>query len=155
MTGPVFVDTNVLVYRHDASEPAKQARAEAWYQYVWRRRAGRLSFQVLQELYSTLTRKLTPRFDADDARTLVRDLTAWQPLAVDLALLERGWRLEARYSLSWWDALIVAAAQAGECRVLLTEDLQHGHRFGRVRVINPFASPERSPEELLAGTEAE
>ena len=155
MTGPVFVDTNVLVYRHDTSEPAKQARAEAWYQYVWRRRAGRLSFQVLQELYSTLTRKLAPRFDVDKARALVRDLAAWQPVAVDLALLERGWRLEDRYSLSWWDALIVSAAQASDCRVLLTEDLQHGQRFGRVRVIDPFASAERSPAELLASVKAD
>ena len=155
MTGPVFVDTNVLVYRHDASEPAKQARAEAWYQYVWHRRAGRLSFQVLQELYSTLTRKLAPRFDVAEARALVRDLAAWHPVAVDVDLLERGWRLEGRYSLSWWDALIVAAAQACECRVLLTEDLQDGQVFGTVRVVDPFASPERTPAELLAGTEVE
>ena len=150
MTEPVFVDTNVLVYRHDASEPAKQARAEDWYQYVWRRRAGRLSFQVLQELYSTLTRKLTPRFDVDRARALVRDLAAWQPVATDVALLERAWRLEARFSLSWWDALIIAAAQASECRVLLTEDLQAGRMFETVRVVDPFATPERTPAELLA-----
>lgn len=154
MTGPVFVDTNVLVYRHDASEPAKQARAEDWYQYVWRRRAGRLSYQVLQELYSTLTRKLKPRFDVDRARALVRGLAAWQPVATDVALLERAWRLEARFSLSWWDALIVAAAQASECRVLLTEDLQAGQMFETVRVVDPFATPERTPAELLAGMEA-
>jgi predicted nucleic acid-binding protein len=85
---------------------------------------------------------------------LVRDLTAWQPVAADLALLERAWRLEARYSLSWWDALIVAAAQAGGCRALLTEDLQHGQMFGAVGVIDPFASPERPPAELLAASEA-
>ena len=52
MTGPVFVDTNVLVYRADASDPTKQARADAWYRFLWRSRAGRLSFQILLELYS-------------------------------------------------------------------------------------------------------
>ena len=155
MTGPVFVDTNVLVYRHDTSEPAKQARAEDWYQYVWRRRAGRVSFQVLQELYSMLTRKLAPRFDVPGARALIRDLGAWQPVAADPALLERAWRLEDRFSLSWWDALIVAAAQASECRVLLTEDLQDRQVFETVRVIDPFATPERSPEELLASVTAD
>ena len=154
MTGPVFVDTNVLVYRHDDRDQAKQARAEAWYQFVWRLRLGRLSFQVLQELYSALTRKLIPKFDLHEARALVRDLAAWQPVAADLALLERAWRMQDRYSLSWWDALIVAAAQASDCRVLLTEDLQHGQRFGRVRVIDPFASPERTPAELLAASAA-
>ncbi len=154
MTAPVFVDTNVLVYRHDTTDPIKQARAEAWYEFVWRLRLGRLSYQVLQELYATLTRKLAPQFDVQEARAVVRDLTAWQPIAADLALLERAWRLESRYSLSWWDALIVAAAQAGGCRALLTEDLQHGQRFGAVRVVDPFASPDRSPADLLAAEEA-
>ena len=154
MTAPVFVDTNVLVYRHDTRDPVKQARAEAWYHFVWRLRLGRLSFQVLQELYSTLTRKLVPGFDLHEARALLRDLAAWQPVAADLALLERSWRLQDRYSLSWWDALIVAAAQASDCRVLLTEDLQHDKSFGRVRVIDPFASPERTPAELLAASDA-
>ena len=154
MTAPVFVDTNVLVYRHDSTDPVKQARAEAWCELVWRLRLGRISFQVLQELYATLTRKLVPQFDVQEARALVRDLTAWQPVAADLALLERAWRLEARYSLSWWDALIVAAAQAGGRRALLTEDLQHGQMLGAVRVIDPFASPERPPAELLATSKA-
>ena len=153
MTGPVFVDTNVLVYRHDSRDQAKQARAEAWYQHVWRQRLGRLSVQVLQELYSTLTRKLAPRFDVLEARSLVRDLAAWRPVVVDLNILERAWRLEVRYSLSWWDALIVAAAQARDCRVLLTEDLQHGQTFGTVQVIDPFESLEYSPAELLAAAE--
>ena len=150
MTGPVFVDTNVLVYRHDGADPVKQRRAEAWYQLVWRQRIGRLSFQVLQELYSTLTRRLAPQSEVLDARALVRDLAAWHPVAADLSLLEWAWSLEARFSLSWWDALIVAAAQASECRVLLTEDLPHRQMFGTVRVIDPFAAPERTPAELLA-----
>lgn len=153
MTGQVFVDTNVLVYRHDARDQAKQARAEAWYQLVWRLRLGRLSSQVLQELYSALTRKLVPAFDAHEARALVRDLAAWNPLAVDLPLLNGAWALQDRYSLSWWDALIVAAARSSDCRVLLTEDLQHGQTFGTLRVIDPFASPERTPADLLSRSE--
>ena len=80
----------------------------------------------------------------------MRDLAVWQPVAIDLAILERGWLLQNRYSLSWWDALIVAAAQSSGCSALLTEDLQNGQRFGGVRVIDPFASPARTPEEILA-----
>jgi len=66
------------------------------------------------------------------------------------------WFLQDRFSLSWWDALIVAAAQMCECEVLLTEDLQHGQVFDTVRVVDPFASPERTPEEVLTklGTSA-
>lgn len=154
MTVPVFVDTNVLVYRHDGSDPARQARAEDWIVHLVRGRSARISFQVLQELYSTLTRKLKPAFDAREAQGIVRDLAVWRPETVDLAILERGWLLQERYALSWWDALIVAAAQSCACRGLLTEDLQHGQSFGRVRVIDPFASPERTPGEILSALEA-
>ena len=150
MTAPVFVDTNVLVYRHDASNPAKQVRADDWLRVLVHERSGRLSFQVLQELYATLTRKLRPGIDAREAQEIVRDLTAWQPLAIDLAIIERAWRLQESYLLSWWDALIVAAAQSGDCRVLLTEDLQHGQVFGPVRVVDPFVLPNRTPAEILA-----
>ncbi|MDE0219339.1 MAG: PIN domain-containing protein [Spirochaetaceae bacterium] len=110
MTESVFVDTNVLVYRYDASDPVKQARADAWYLHLWRRRCGRLSFQVLQEMYATLTRKLKPGIARSKAQRIVRALQAWQPITVDLSVLERAWNLQERHSLSWWDALIVAAA---------------------------------------------
>ena len=149
MTGPVFVDTNVLVYRHDASEPSKQSRADAWIKSLARNRSGRLSFQVLQEFYSVVTRRARPPVAERQARSVVRDLMAWQPAAIDLATLERAWVVQDRHSVSWWDALIVAAAQQSECAVLLTEDMQPGQKFGAVRVIDPFASPDRSPAEVL------
>ena len=147
MNAPVFVDTNVLVYRQDGSDPTKQSRADDW---IARLRAARISFQVLQELYATLTRKLKPAFDAEEVQGIVRDLAVWRPVVVDLAILERGWLLQQRHSLSWWDALIVAAAQSCACPVLLTEDLQHGQIFGQVRVIDPFTSPDQTPEDVLA-----
>ena len=68
---------------------------------------------------------------------------------VDGAILRRAWLVEERYRLSWWDALIVAAAQASECPILLTEDLQHGQEFEGVRVVDPFATPERRPQEII------
>ena len=114
-----------------------------------RLRAARISFQVLQEFHATLTRKLKPAFDAGEAQGIVRDLVVWQPAVLDLAILERGWLLQERYSISWWDALIVAAAQSCACSALLTEDLQHDQMFGEVRIIDPFASPKRTPEEIL------
>ena len=77
-------------------------------------------------------------------------LATWRPIAVDLAMLNRAWALQDRFFVSWWDALIIAAAQTCECKVLLTEDLQHDQKFGAVRVVNPFASPDRPPEEILA-----
>ena len=149
MTGPVFVDTNVFVYLHNDSDPVKKFRADDWITCLVRRRAGRLSFQVLQELYSVLTRKVQPALAASRAQAIIRDLTSWQPIPADLAILERAWLIQGRHVLSWWDALIVAAAQACECKVLLTEDLQHDQMFGAVRTVDPFASLDQTPAEVL------
>ena len=149
MTGPVFVDTNVFVYLHDDSKPEKKQRADDWIALLVNRRAGRLSFQVLQELYAVLTRTVKETLPPATAQAIVRDLVAWRPTPIDLSILERAWALGQHYALSWWDSLIVAAAQRSRCKVVLTEDLQHGQVFGPVRVIDPFASPGRTPAELL------
>ena len=150
MTGPVFVDTNVLVYRHDNSDVAKQTRADAWHRFLWRQRLGRLSFQVLQELYATLKRGSGTALDAAAVRNIVMNYLQWQPIRIDAGVLRRAWVIEERFRLSWWDALIVAAAQAAECPILLTEDLQHGQDFNGVCVVDPFAAPKLSPQEVLA-----
>ena len=149
MIGPVFVDTNVFVYLHDDSEPEKKLRADDWIAFLVGHRSGRLSFQVLQEFYTILTRKLKLGFEEGEPQKIVRELASWQPIPIDLAVLEHAWLLEERYSLSWWDALIVAAAQTCECEVLLTEDLQHGQMFSAVRVVDPFKSLDRTPAEVL------
>ena len=149
MTAKVFVDTNVLVYSRDASEPSKQGRAMAWMSHLWGTRTGRLSFQVLQEFYSTVTQKLDPGLDVETARRDVRLFLSWQPIAVDARVIERAWHLQDRHSLSWWDALIIAAAHLTDCRYLLTEDLQADQRYGDIRVIDPF----RVSPEALEGNE--
>lgn len=148
MSALVFVDTNVFVYRHDRSDPAKQARAEEWITHLARSRTGRLSFQVLQELYVTLTGKARIGVAPSEAREIVQDLAVWQPVEINLRILERGWHIQDAHSVSWWDAVIVAAAQSLGCSILLTEDLQHGHAFGDVRVIDPFRSRELAPGEI-------
>jgi len=138
MTAPVFVDSNVLVYRFDLSEPEKQRRAERWLNDLWERKAGRLSTQVLQEAYVTLTRKLARPMAPSEARDALGALLSWEPLSVDGPIIEEAWRIEDRFRLSFWDALIVSAAKAGDCRYLLTEDLSHDQDLENLRVISPF-----------------
>jgi predicted nucleic acid-binding protein len=133
-----FVDTNVLVYARDTSEPDKQPRAAGWMEHLWRTRAGRTSVQVLNEYYVTVTRKLSPGLDQTTARNDVRDLGAWRPSVVEHATMAIAWDLEDRYSLSWWDSLVVASAMELGCDRLLTEDLQDGQQFDRLVVSNPF-----------------
>jgi predicted nucleic acid-binding protein len=142
MTAEVFVDSNVLVYARDASEPEKQEKALAWMERLWSPRAGRLSFQVLQEFYVTVTEKLKPGLSIAHARGDVRSLLAWHPIPIDGRVFETAWSIQDRFRLSWWDALIVSAAQIGGCHYLLSEDFQEGQKFGSLRVIHPFhASP--------------
>lgn len=140
MSDLVFVDTNVFVYRVDSRDPERQRRAEQWVRHLWRERSGRISHQVLRELYATVTRRLRPGMERDEARAMVRLLLAWNPTATTPEMLEVAWSLEERYSLSWWDALIVAAARLAGCRWLLSEDLQAGQELGSVTVVDPFAT---------------
>lgn len=134
----LFVDTNVLIYTRQAGEPVKQRLAQAWVDHAWREQSGRTSMQVLSEYYVNVTRKIDPARHPHDAWDDVEALMTWNPIPVDRALLEAGRGVEARYRLSWWDSLIVAAAQLQGCTLLLTEDLQDGATYGGVSVRSPF-----------------
>jgi predicted nucleic acid-binding protein len=136
MTAPIFVDTNVLIYAFDAANLKKQRAAALWRSELWKSHRGRISFQVLQEFYVNIAHKWPSA--REEARAEVRNLMAWHPVTLDAALLERSWRIEDRYKLSFWDATIVAAAKVASCRYLLTEDLQADQDLDGILVINPF-----------------
>lgn len=145
MTDPFFVDSNVLIYARDAGTPAKQARAAQWLEFLWRQRAGRMSTQILSEFYVTVTQKLRPGLARTEAREEVGQYLVWQPASVNTETIQRAWSIQDRFSVSWWDSLIVASAQGLGCRYLLTEDLTSGQRLDELEVINPF---ERLPEDI-------
>jgi len=138
MTAPLFADTNLLVYSRDARDAAKQARAAEWLDFLWHTRRGRLSRQVLQEYYVTVTRKLQPGLTVAEARADVRALFHWLSPIEPGVLVEAAWALQDRCSLSFWDSLIVGAAQTMGCGFVLTEDLPAGQDLEGVRVVNPF-----------------
>ncbi len=133
----VFVDTNVLLYAQDPRDAHKRERAEQWLAWCWQDRRARLSTQVLNELYANL-RRVAPRLPVDQARSLVRRYRAWNPWVVDQDTVDIAWSLQDRFSLSYWDALMLAAARQIGCKALLTEDLQHGQDIDGVRIVNPF-----------------
>jgi predicted nucleic acid-binding protein len=138
MTAKIIVDTNVLVYSRDSSEPHKQEQAMDWMTHLWNTQADKLSYQVLQEFYITVTAKLQPGLDQEDARKHVRSLLAWQPIVVNERVLENAWLVQDNHEISWWDALVVSTAQLSDCRYLLTEDLQEHQEFENLQVVNPF-----------------
>ena len=136
--GPVFIDTNILVYAHDPRDPSKQKVAQAVLRRLWQERSGVLSTQVLIQFYNTATRKMKPAMSKPDARAILTDYSTW--CSADTSPLQLVWAssLEERHSTSWWDALIIEAAMRSGAKTLLSEDLQHGRKFGEMTVRNPF-----------------
>ncbi|NJK93440.1 MAG: PIN domain-containing protein [Blastochloris sp.] len=140
MNDSIFVDTNILLYARDASEPSKQAIASARLEELWSTRTGRLSVQVLNEYFVNVTRKLDPGLSPEEAWDDIEALSAWEPLALNMTLLNRAYHTQSRYQLSWWDSLIVAAAEASECSRILSEDLSDHASYYGIVIENPFRS---------------
>lgn len=138
-----FVDSNIPLYYVDPTDPEKRARATDWLDYLWASGAGRLSWQVLHEFYWNAVRKM--RLANPDAQKIVEELSQWRPVDTSLGLIRQAWHWVDQAQLSYWDALIVSAAQRCDARYLLSEDLQDLRSFDGVRVVNPF---EHSPLEF-------
>lgn len=138
--GRTFVDTNVLLYAHDASETEKQPIARALLEVLWVDRSGVLSTQVLQEFYVVATRKFTPPMRRSEARELVALYATWSVVQVDVGLIVDAAALEERAQLSFWDALIVEAARRAGATRLVSEDLQDGRRIAGLVIDNPFGA---------------
>lgn len=149
MTARCFVDTNVWVYAVDADEPAKQAQARAVLQPSGDN-ALVLSAQVLGEFYVTVTRKFGRRVSEDAAWSMVERMRHLPVVPIDADLVAAAISGARAWQLSYWDALIIAAAAAAGCSRLLTEDLADGATYGGVRVENPFEKGWRVSEERAA-----
>jgi predicted nucleic acid-binding protein len=138
MSDRYFVDTNVLMYAHDSAAGEKHQRAKVLVEELWETRAGVVSTQVLQELAVSLRRKAKRPLDAKVTRDVVSDYLAWQVVVNGGDSILEALDLEAKYQISFWDALIVQAALVSGAEVLYSEDLSDGQAYGAVRVINPF-----------------
>ncbi len=138
MSDKYFVDTNILMYAHDTSAGDKHERAKALVEELWRDRAGVVSTQVLQELAVNLRRKAGNPLDAKATRDIVADYLTWQVVVNGGDSILEALELETRHQISFWDALVIQAAQSSGTRVLYSEDLSDGQLYGPVRVINPL-----------------
>lgn len=138
MSDRFFVDTNILMYAHDASAGDKHQRAKALVEELWRDRTGVVSTQVLQELTVNLRKKVRRPLDAKETRDIVTDYLTWQVIVNSGESILEAMDLESRYHVSFWDALIIQAAQVAGAEILYSEDLSDGQRYGTVRVKNPL-----------------
>lgn len=138
MSAIVFVDTNILVYAHDADAGEKRDRAIGKLRQLWEDDTGRLSVQVLQEFYVNVTRKLATCVARSTAREIVSAYGAWvrEPTTAETVL--RATDIAELVQISFWDALIVAAAEQVGAEQLLSEDLNDGQEIAGVRIVNPL-----------------
>lgn len=138
MTEKYFVDTNVLVYAHDRRAGFKHERARQLVERLWDSGQGVLSTQVLQELCINLRGKVNPPLPVDVIRGLIQDYMSWQIVVNTPTSVIQALDIEVRYEISFWDALILQAAESSGAAVVYSEDLSAGQKYGPVQVINPL-----------------
>jgi predicted nucleic acid-binding protein len=139
MADKYFVDTNILIYAHDRSAGAKHERARELIEKLWASGQGVMSTQVLQELCVNLRRKVARPPGADEIRRLVLDYMSWEVVVNTPAAVIQALEIETRYKTSFWDALILQAAEQSGAAILYSEDLAAKQSYGTVRVVNPLA----------------
>ena len=142
MNGPSeFVDTNILVYAHDTSPSvaAKHRAAADLLSRLWTERTGSLSTQVFGEFFTVATKRLASPLSTDEAYRIIEDYSAWTVYTLTSEDILSAIRIQQRYQLSFWDALILRSAQALGSLVLWSEDLNAGQEIHGVRILNPFA----------------
>ena len=139
MSDKHFVDTNVLVYAYDRSAGPGHERAQALLEELWNSGSGVLSTQVLQEFCVNLRRKAGQPLPADAVRRLIQDYSSWEIVVNTADSILQALDIEARYKISFWDALVLQAAESSGATLVYSEDLAGGQEYGSVRVVNPFA----------------
>jgi predicted nucleic acid-binding protein len=144
MSDKYFVDTNILVYAHDRSAGVKRQRAQALLLQLWDSGRGVLSTQVLQELCINLRRRAGNPLPVEEVRRVIREYSTWEVVTNTPESVLRALDIEIRYKTSFWDALILQAAEDAGASILYSEDLATGQRYGAIQVVNPLLDPAAS-----------
>lgn len=141
MTASLLVDTNILVYAYDRSEPAKQARALATLEGVLERGDGSLTTQILAEFFRAVTGRLSAPVPVADGLEAVEDILAsWQVLPVPPRAVGEAARGVRDHGLPFWDALVWASAKLAGIPLILTEDLPGAESIEGVAYGDPLAT---------------
>ena len=135
MSARVFVDTNVLVYVKDQTNPLKRKAAETWLAALSAKSAAVISLQSLREYYNVATKAKVGAVRAVIRREVMA-LHAWLPNDGGLDRLNEAWDIQDRYQLSFYDALLLASANAARCTHFLSEDLQDGLDVNGTRILS-------------------
>lgn len=135
-----FVDTNILVYAHDRAANWKRDRARLLIEQLWSGGNGVLSTQVLQEFCVNLMRKAANPTAMTELRSIVQDYLSWKIVVNDENSIIAALEIKERYQLSFWDSLIIHAAERANASVIYSEDLSAGQKYATIEVVNPFVT---------------
>lgn len=138
MNDKVFLDTNILIYAHDLDAGNKHDIALKIVKDLWEKRTGVLSTQVLQEFYINVTKKIPKSILPLEAREIIRAYMYWEIKENHPMSIIRASEIEEKYRISFWDALVVAAAYEAKVDKILTEDLDSGQMIEGIIIENPF-----------------
>jgi predicted nucleic acid-binding protein len=138
MPASEFLDTNILVYAYDSSDPRKQSIAQ---ELTRRALAGEflISVQVLSEFASTLLHKISPPATAEQLLTILDALAPIKTIAADQETVRRAVEARGAYGVHFYDAMIIATAEQAACHRIWSEDLNPGQSYFGLTVENPFA----------------
>jgi len=139
MASKYFIDTNILIYAHDRLAGEKHRRARELVDHLWETGEGTLSTQVLQEFCFNLRRKVATPPSISEIIRILRDYLEWDVVVNRPDAVLDALEIQERHKLSFWDALILQAAEHSGAAVLYSEDLTAGRTYGKVRVENPLA----------------
>ncbi len=142
MSDRYFIDTNIIVYAHDKKYPRKQIKAQKLIFNGMRESLAVISAQVLSEFFVTVTKKSKQNYSFAAAKHEIMLLSHLQVVDIDFNLVIRAVSIKELYQLSYWDSLILSAAERSECGILYSEDLSSGQKYGKVLCQNPFADSE-------------
>jgi predicted nucleic acid-binding protein len=139
MSVRVFLDTNIFVYANDRNEPKKQSIALDLIRNAMIDGIGVISYQVVQEFFNVVLVKAPRKMPYEEAALFLdRVFRRLSAVPSSLTLISEAMLTRERSQLSWYDSLIVSAAQQSGCNILYTEDLQDGQKFGALTIQNPF-----------------
>jgi predicted nucleic acid-binding protein len=137
-SGRQFVDANILIYAHDCSAGEKRVQARDLIRALWYSGEGCLSIQVFQEFYVNVTQKIATPLSPDIAAQIIADLAVWHVHQPGVEDVLDAIRLQDRYQISFWDAMIITSAIQLGCQTLWSEDLNPGQVYDTVAVVSPF-----------------
>ncbi len=138
MTDKSFLDTNILVCAYDLGDSRKQEKAQLILTDGIERDNLVLSVQVFGEFFNVVTRKIKIPMTPDEALSVISALEILPVVDIDLTMVKRAIDIQGAYEMSYWDSLIIAAAERAECKEVISEDLNDGQVYHGIPVRNPF-----------------